>query len=959
MPGITTGVGAFSGINSGQIIDQLLALDAKPNTQAQVRIAGFQKIQAAYLDVSSKSSALRTLMQGFRTNNVFRSAIAHSANESTVTATAAVGAPAGQYSVTVARLASAQQTLSRGFADSTVSGVGLSQIVVEDARGRMDTDTQLNQLNGGNGVQRGRITVTDSAGTRTTVDLTRASTLNDAIGAINDAGAGRFSVAVSSDGNGLTVTDSAGGAGNLIIASEGSVTTAADLGINGSHAGSIVGTRINVLGRSTRLSTLNDGLGVSYSNTGNAGGNFDFQIDDRAGGHHIVSIGDVFNGPNGARSGVAATTLGDVVDRINAAGGGAITAVIVPTNDLETPDRQGSAIRIIDNTGGGGALTVTEHGGGTTAADLGIVGSVANAHLTGTLVQSKLNSVSMTRLLGGTTIAPDTLSIHTRDGSVIPNLAVSAADVTGSVSDFVTHFNSQTAGKVTLSTDSTGTRFILTDNTSGPGDFSVTGTAADALGLQQDPTTSGIITGARTQRQWIGRSTLLSELNGRRGIGEGRISITSAAGTAVEINITSSQRTVGDLIDQINSSLGSTDTHARVNDTGDGILLETTNPAAPAAISVSDVTGSVARSLNLNTTSTGTGAANRIDGSYERVITVNPSDTLQGISDALNAAGVGVLSSIINDGSANPFRLSVTSRNSGAAGAMTIDTGGVNIGLSTVAQARNALVFYGSDDPTRALAIESNSNSVTNAVPGVTLNLVTASPTPTSVSVTADNDGIVKQVGGFVTAFNALLNSVDSRAKYDADSNTRGVLLGDSTTQELRRTALDMVQTRAEGVNSQYQYLFDVGIQLNSDGNLELKEDKLRAALEADPQGVADLFSGRVQSANATSRNITDSQGHVIGSVVENVAGAVTTRGVFEIFADRLDDYTRATDGAFARRSTTLDAQIKTQNDAIAALNDRLATKRTTLQAQFAAMEEAIAKLQSQSGSLSQISYIA
>ncbi|MDP1660751.1 MAG: flagellar filament capping protein FliD [Phycisphaerales bacterium] len=950
---ITSSVGAFSGINSGQIIDQLIALESRPKTTAQVRIAGYQKVQAAFLDVSGKTNALRTLAQSFRLNTIFRSARANSATETVVTASASNGAPPGQYSVTVARLASAQQTLSRGFADNNVTGLGLSQVVVEDARGRMDTDTPLNALNGGQGVQRGRIIVTDSAGTRTTVDLTRASTLNDAMTAINDAGAGKFRIAVSSDGNGLTLTDTAGGVGSIAVASEGSVTTAADLGLNSSGAGSIFGSRINRLGASTRLSALNDGLGVGISNTVGFG-RYDFTITDRAGAAHQINLGDVYDVGNN-RTGVAATTLGDVVNRINAQGGGAITAEIVPDGQANG----GSAIRLIDTTGQTGQpITVTENGSGTSAADLGILGSVNNVTMVGTVLQSKLNSVSMTRLLGGTTIAPDTVRLDLRDGTSINAIDVNAADVTGSVTDFIAHFNSQTGGRATLSVDPTGTRFILTDNTTGSNQFAASGTVAEALGLAQDPTNGAAITGARTQRQWIGRSTLLSELNGRRGIGEGRIEIISAAGPAVQINITSSQRTVGDLVDQINSNLGGTnDTRARINDTGDGILIESTNPAAATQISIRDLSGSVARSLNLNSTSTGTGAANRIDGSYERVITVNPSDNLTQISDAINAANVGVASSIINDGSANPFRLSLTSRASGTAGALTIDTGNVNIGLSTVAQARNALLFYGSDDPTRALAIESTSNSVTNAVPGVTLNLISASATPTNVSVTADNNAIVTEVQKFVTAFNALVSSIDSRSKYDSDSNTRGVLLGDSTSQELRRMVKSLVQTKAEGVNSQYQYLFDVGLQLGSGGTLELKEDKLRAALERDPSGVADLFAGRVQAENASTRDIVV-DGVVVGQVRENVAGAVTTRGVFEILADQLENFTRSTDGKLARKSKLLDAQIKAQNDQIAKIDARLLSRRALLQNQFSAMESAIGKLQSQAGSLSQIAYI-
>lgn len=166
-----------------------------------------------------------------------------------------------------------------------------------------------------------------------------------------------------------------------------------------------------------------------------------------------------------------------------------------------------------------------------------------------------------------------------------------------------------------------------------------------------------------------------------------------------------------------------------------------------------------------------------------------------------------------------------------------------------------------------------------------------------------------------------------------------------------------LVQTKAEGVNSQYQYLFDVGLQLGTGGQLELKEEKLRAALERDPNGVADLFAGRVQDENASTRDIIV-DGVVVGQVRESVAGRVTTRGVFEIMADQLENFTRSTDGKLARKSKLIDAQIKAQNDQIAKIDARLLSRRTLLQNQFAAMESAIGKLQSQSGSLSQIAYI-
>ncbi|MCU0689680.1 MAG: hypothetical protein MUE97_08075, partial [Phycisphaerales bacterium] len=113
MSGITSGVGLFSGIDRNQIIGQLLRIEERPKTNIQRRIASLQGLSAAYLDVTSKISALRTSAQSFRGDRVFESAAASSSNADAVRATASVGAPSGEYRVNVGRLASTQQLMTR------------------------------------------------------------------------------------------------------------------------------------------------------------------------------------------------------------------------------------------------------------------------------------------------------------------------------------------------------------------------------------------------------------------------------------------------------------------------------------------------------------------------------------------------------------------------------------------------------------------------------------------------------------------------------------------------------------------------------------------------------------------------------------------------------------------------------------------------------------------------------
>jgi flagellar capping protein FliD len=71
-----------------------------------------------------------------------------------------------------------------------------------------------------------------------------------------------------------------------------------------------------------------------------------------------------------------------------------------------------------------------------------------------------------------------------------------------------------------------------------------------------------------------------------------------------------------------------------------------------------------------------------------------------------------------------------------------------------------------------------------------------------------------------------------------------------------------------------------------------------------------------------------------------------------------VEKYLDTVDGVLTLRGKGLDAQIKIQNDRIAALDIRLASKQATLQRQFLAMEQAIGQLQSQSSALGSISNI-
>lgn len=979
MSGITSGVGVFSGIDRNSIISQLLSIDARPKAQFQRRIASLQSLSAAYLDVSSKIGSLRGIAQAFRTERTFESAAANSSNKDVLEATASNGAPAGEYRVTVGRLATTQQVLTRGFA-STSTGLGLTEVIVEGVQGRLDNSNRLSTLNGGNGVQRGTIQITDGTGATASVDLTRASTIQDVIDTINnttgvrvrarlddtyDASefAGNAQLARNAQFNGLVIEDVSGGSASLTIANTGGTTTATDLGIAGTAArntrldannntsAAITGTqirgrRINTIGTNTALNTLNDGLGVGFSTT--IGPSPDLSITLRDGNTFEVDLGAVYGGTNGTEQTAGpSNTLADVISRINAASGGRLTASI---------SADGSGLTFVDSSGGTGTTTIASVGTGTTALDLGIDGTFTTATFSGQRLIGKLNSVSTARLQGGGGFVDNVISGTYRDNTTF-NFTV---DTSLSLSDLLNDIKVKSGGRLNAGVDQSGNRVTITDTTGGTGALRFNGTdLVSQLGLGLN-NPSGTATGDRQQRQYINGNTQLSTLNYGRGIGTGTFEVVTRSGQKATVNLGTGSTTVNELINAINSAgrfaptgspSGTPATQqfqAFVNDSGDGIVIkDLTTGNNP--LSIRDTSGAVARSLFLaGTAATGTPA--EINGSYERRITVNPADGLSTLANAINNSGLNVRASTLQDGSANPFRLSISSRTTGVAGAFSIDAVGADLGLNTTNAGRDALIFYGSDNTSNALAVESSSNTVAGAIPGVSLTLKQTSTSPVTISVSTDVEKIKKKIGEFVEAYNDLVESIASRSKFDAEGNKRGVLLGDSATSELRGRLQNLITSPAQGVQSDFRFLTEVGIKLGTGGKISLDSTKLEAALQRDPRGVVDLFSARVQSPNSSTRTLANGI-----TVTESVAGAITSKGVMEILADELDNYTRSTTGVLTRQSKTIDDQIKAQNDRIKSVDSRIEARRKILEAQFLRMESSIGRLQSQSGAVSQI----
>lgn len=232
-------------------------------------------------------------------------------------------------------------------------------------------------------------------------------------------------------------------------------------------------------------------------------------------------------------------------------------------------------------------------------------------------------------------------------------------------------------------------------------------------------------------------------------------------------------------------------------------------------------------------------------------VTVPPNSAPPAIRDAINAAAVAagakMSASIINADDGAHLTLSATA--TGVANAITVtrasgDTGldalvynpGVSTTLTEQVPASDASIKI------NGLAVTSSSNQISNALPGITLDLKSAKPgTAITVTTSRDRSAATKAVQALVTSYNQALTTLNSATKYNADTRTASVLTGDSLTRDAGqqlRSALG--GALASGGNSGAA----LGISTKVDGTLTLDTVKFEAALAADASSVEAAFTG-------------------------------------------------------------------------------------------------------------------
>jgi flagellar hook-associated protein 2 len=388
------------------------------------------------------------------------------------------------------------------------------------------------------------------------------------------------------------------------------------------------------------------------------------------------------------------------------------------------------------------------------------------------------------------------------------------------------------------------------------------------------------------------------------------------------------------------------------------------------------------------------------------------TESLSTVINRINASAAGVTASYdtIND------RFVVQNKQTGAVTVAMEDTGGflTSMGVDNpVTQTLGQNASYSLDGGVTTRY--SSSNSVKDAIAGVTLDFTATNTEATSFSIGPDTDAAVAAVKKFVEQYNSTMALVREKISYDSTTKKAGTLMGDAAARGLERALRAMPSAPAVTNGGVYNSLNDIGINFGAIGSaigstsvLKMDEEKLREALTANAQAVYQLFGAQSSAVMGTPGDVTavtgvpkDAKASGSYEIESDGAGAATVRfkdinGVTQstttgtlsggaINTDLIPGLSLTTasllsggtttinvsfrqgvmasldrylsdalgdDGFLKTKATNADNETKQVDDSITRLEDRIESKERRLIAQFARLETALAKMQAQSTSI-------
>lgn len=263
------------------------------------------------------------------------------------------------------------------------------------------------------------------------------------------------------------------------------------------------------------------------------------------------------------------------------------------------------------------------------------------------------------------------------------------------------------------------------------------------------------------------------------------------------------------------------------------------------------------------------------------------------------------------------------------------DTFSVDVFNPTLQSAQDAVIRVGN------LTLSRTSNTVADAIQGVTLSLIKASSTETvDVTVSAQTGAIKTMVKDFVSAYNEVMKNLNDQLSFDPKIGTAKPLLGESTALNLKRQLQTLVTSQVPGASPVVNGLGKLGVSSNkSNGQLSLDEGQLEAMLSSRRQDVARLLVGLGVASHSAIEYVGKTSATQPGTYAVEILSppakaavtggtAVPSGGIAQSETLTVSLYTNATNPSDSPLSTTVSLPAGSTISAIVnAINSALAAK--------------------------------
>lgn len=302
--------------------------------------------------------------------------------------------------------------------------------------------------------------------------------------------------------------------------------------------------------------------------------------------------------------------------------------------------------------------------------------------------------------------------------------------------------------------------------------------------------------------------------------------------------------------------------------------------------------------------------------------------TPSGVVRAINDRNLGVKAELVNTGNgANPYQVMVTGE-TGATKAFVISSDSNDLDFDVAGSLSSAADAQFTVD---GVVMTRSSNTVTDAIAGVTLNLKTPTASNANLDLNRDVSTVKTNITALVSAYNDANDLLNQVGNPKSTLETYGAtLVGDSTVRLVRQQLRSIFQSASSTPSGGISAFWQLGLSIDEKGVMSADATKLDNVLQSN-------FSDVVKAMTGNKENLSNYSSQPAGLVGDAV------RGLTKLLA---------TNGPLVTRSENASTQNSKYQKELDVLKTRMDALLARYTKQFASMDSLVGQINSQKTSL-------